>query len=92
MNTSPALSVFLAALLSTQILVILTTRSHFQHILTHLHELMKTLAPLKIDMPQIKGAYASGYKAGVMEQTRRQNEELNSSKKPPTELKGDTAQ
>ena len=90
MNESPALSLFLGALLSTQILLLLSARQNFRHILGHLHELLMLLAPLKIDVPQLKAQYEKGYKAGILEQTRRQNEELNGPKKPH-EPKGDSA-
>jgi hypothetical protein len=80
MNSSPALSIFLGVLLSTQILIILSLRATARHILGHLHELVTLLAPLKVELPQLKASYAEGYKAGILEQTRRQNEELNSPK------------
>ena len=84
----PALYLFAAIFLSTQIILFLTVRASFSHVIDHLHDLLTVMAPIRISLPQIKAAYDDGFKAGILEQTRRQNEELHPGEpEPPTPIK-----
>lgn len=85
MISSTALPLFLGVLTSTQILIFFLLRQSSTHIINHLHDLLTVLEPLRIDVPQLRNAYEQGYKAGILEQSRRQNEELNATKPPKSQ-------
>lgn len=79
----------LAALFATQVVTFIVLMAHTRHALDHLHDLLSILGPLRVEIPQIKSAYEQGYRAGILEQTRRYNEEIHSPK--PEGPKGESA-
>lgn len=82
----------LAVLFATQAVTFIVLMAHLRHSLDHLHDLLTILGPLRVEIPQIKSAYEQGYRAGILEQTRRYNEEMNSPKSPkPEGPKGESA-
>ena len=73
----PALYLFLSVLLSSQILIFISIRQNFEQVIFILDDLLASIDPPGIEGPEIKAMYQEGYKAGILEQTRRKNEEFN---------------